>query len=170
MSDILTEAEVAEIEAREKEATPGPWYSFECDDEIAMNCSGVALDNNVTYPAEDHCRSIVAATLYQKSRIASLEDGRWDDNAIFIAYARTDIPRLIATVQELWKERDALWAEIQVLYHEKLVLCEMLRRAAWCPWDVDTGDRVCQFCLAHESDGHKDDCPLLPLLGEEVRK
>ena len=44
---------------------------------------------------------MVAATLVQHPRFIDIADERWDQNADFIANARTDIPRLIADIKRL---------------------------------------------------------------------
>jgi hypothetical protein len=37
----------------------------------------------------------------QQPRYVDLADGRWDENARFIAHARSDIPRLVAEIRRL---------------------------------------------------------------------
>ena len=44
---------------------------------------------------------IVAATLVQQPRYLDHADGRWDQNALFIAHARSDVPRLVAEIKRL---------------------------------------------------------------------
>jgi hypothetical protein len=45
---------------------------------------------------------IVAATLVQfPFRYADIADGKWDQNAEFIAHARADIPQLVAEIRRL---------------------------------------------------------------------
>lgn len=112
MSDELTEQELAEIEARANKATTGPWYDHNVDDDLCMNAWCVSTsprepEMGVLSTQEDY-GAVVAITLLQAPRLACVADRKWDNNAEFIAHARTDIPRLIAEVRDLRKQLDDL--------------------------------------------------------------
>ena len=94
-----------ELQALCDAATKGPWYAHNPDDEMHMNAYVVS-----TSPVEpcvdtderinDHA-IIVAITLLQTPRVACTSDGRYEQNAAFIAAARTELPRLLAEVARL---------------------------------------------------------------------
>lgn len=100
----LTHEELAGIEGRVEATTPGPWYVRILDDDYAMGLVAVSTvpDTGLgeRWPEFGHDQ-IVAATLVQQPRYVDVEDGRWDENARFIANARQDIPRLLAEVRRL---------------------------------------------------------------------
>jgi hypothetical protein len=58
------------------------------------------LGNSKYRPHFDH-GEIVAATLVQAPRYVDVADERWDENALFIANAREDVPRLLAEIRRL---------------------------------------------------------------------
>ena len=96
MSDPLTDAQLAEIAAREKAATPGPWFPVTMETESTLT-SGVSLDDNFPPSAADrylHGRNVVA--------------GCSGNNAAFIAHARADVPALLAEVARLREENKRL--------------------------------------------------------------
>ena len=76
------------------------------DDDHASNLVAVSTlpddtEHTVYWPNFDH-GTIVAATLVQNPhRYVDIADARWDQNATFIAHARSDIPRLIAEIRRL---------------------------------------------------------------------
>jgi hypothetical protein len=100
----LTEAELVDIERRAAAATPGPWFARFFDEVNAMNLVAVSTAPDTgghdRWPDFDHS-TIVAATLVQEPRYADIADQLWDENAAFIAHARSDIPRLIAEIRRL---------------------------------------------------------------------
>ncbi|TKK78763.1 hypothetical protein FDA94_37135 [Herbidospora galbida] len=100
----MTDEELAAIEELVDATTPGPWYVRDLDDEYAMCLVAVgttpATGRGERRPHFDH-HEIVAATLVQQPRYADVADGRWDENALFIAEARQHVPRLIAEVRRL---------------------------------------------------------------------
>lgn len=93
-----------EIEEICAAATPGPWFVRHLDDQNAMNLVAISTVEDTgrgeRWPAFDH-RDLVAATLVQDPRYVDCEDGRWDENAAFIAMAREVIPRLVQEVKRL---------------------------------------------------------------------
>lgn len=107
--DLITPAELDAIEARANAATDGPWYVRNTDDDHCMSGSYVGTERG---PGEGHDglnglaiggndpATVVAITCIQAPLLAMAE--REEENALFIAAARADIPRLVATVRELW--------------------------------------------------------------------
>jgi hypothetical protein len=104
MDEPLSDAELDAIASRASSSTPGPWFVRFLDDDWAMNLVAVAT------AAESAAREgqlpldaglIVAATLIQHPQFVNISDELWDENAEFIAHARTDVPRLIAEIRRL---------------------------------------------------------------------
>ncbi|TYC21377.1 hypothetical protein FXF52_26245 [Micromonospora sp. MP36] len=100
----LTDEALAQIEELAAAATPGPWHVRLLDDDDAMNLVAVSTvadtGRGERWPDFDHSE-IVAATLVQQPRYVDVADERWDENALFIASARRDVPRLIAEIRRL---------------------------------------------------------------------
>ena len=84
----MTEERLAEIEARAKEATPGPWFYG----------SGPYLDYGIFTKAYPSFGDEVLSNSGHSAGNASEEDGR------FIAAARIDVPDLVAEVRKLKSE------------------------------------------------------------------
>jgi hypothetical protein len=82
MSDILTDAELAEIEKRAEAATPGLWFSN----------AGMLVD--VAAPGKANDGQNVC-------RMPGGAGSRSSHDADFIAHARTDIPRLLKEIARL---------------------------------------------------------------------
>ncbi|MEV4159250.1 hypothetical protein [Nonomuraea dietziae] len=105
MSMPITDSELQEIDSRAQAATPGPWHVRFLDDDAAANLVAVSTvpdtGGGERWPEWDNSE-MVAATLVQfpKPYVASPDD-RWDENAAFIAHARSDVPRLLAEVRRL---------------------------------------------------------------------
>ena len=98
----MTDQELREIHERAAAASPGPWFTRLLDDDYAMNL--VAITNAASDEdswSEPDGSELVAATLVQHPRYVCHDDGRWDENADFIAHAREDVPRLLAEVARL---------------------------------------------------------------------
>jgi hypothetical protein len=94
---MLTQAELAAIEARLRAATPGPWYASNALNEYAPFCDIVAQDANESWVCEKY----------------SILDGIKTEDCEFIAYARADIPALLAHVRELQAQVDAeRWRDV----------------------------------------------------------
>src|SRR4051794_13653067 len=102
--ELMSDQEIDEIEARARCATPAPWHVRQLDDEYAMSLVAVSTAPDTgrgeRWPDFDNA-TIVAATLVQQPRYVDVADDRWDENAVFIAYARSDIPMLINEVRRL---------------------------------------------------------------------
>lgn len=103
----LTEEELTAIAVGAESATPGPWFVRFLDDDRAMNLTAVSTvpgtDWDRCWPDFSH-ENIVAATLVQHPRCVDSADGRWDENAAFIAMARDAVPRLVEEVRGLAQE------------------------------------------------------------------
>ncbi|MDK2011134.1 MULTISPECIES: hypothetical protein [unclassified Deinococcus] len=112
----MTDAELAAISERVQRATPGPWYPIVTDDERYQGAVYVGLQAHgklsevglyvdggrgkkllVEGAIDDE--SVVAITCLQFPRLAYQD--ACDDNALFIAHARDDMPRLLAEVRRL---------------------------------------------------------------------
>jgi hypothetical protein len=96
--------ELDAIRRRADAATPGPWRVCFVDDTYAMNQVAITTaEIHEDWPRDS--AKVVAATLVQgPERYASIADGRWDENAEFIAHSRDDIPRLLAEIVRLRAE------------------------------------------------------------------
>lgn len=92
--------QLAEIKAREQAATPGPWYTLENEEKIQ----------------EIRMQLTRSAEYIVSSRIAIEED------AAFIAHARTDIPALVAEVERLTEENGVLRSECKAHINKQAVL------------------------------------------------
>ncbi|TGB02586.1 hypothetical protein E2651_26750 [Streptomyces sp. MZ04] len=103
-SVALTDDDLHDIAGIAAAATPGPWHVRQLDDDHAMSLVAVSTVPDTgradRRPEFDH-GEIVAATLVQRPRYIDAADGRWDENARFIADARADVPRLVAEVRRL---------------------------------------------------------------------
>jgi hypothetical protein len=100
----ISDEELCSIQARADEATPGPWFVRQLDDDYASSLVAVSTAPDTgrgeRWPAFDS-GEIIAATLIQNPiPYVSMDDG-WDQNAEFIAHARSDIPSLIAEIRRL---------------------------------------------------------------------
>ena len=104
LSEDLTEEELTSIAVDAEAATPGPWFVRLLDDDRSMNLTAVSTvpgtDWDSCWPDFSH-GEIIAATLVQHPRYVESADGRWDENAAFIAMARDAVPRLVAEVRRL---------------------------------------------------------------------
>jgi hypothetical protein len=89
MSDILTDAELAEIEKRAEAATVEPWTVFAKGETIEVDYDG------------DTDAPIIKWTGFDGSYLSRKHDRA---NANFIAASRTDIPALLATIRSDRKE------------------------------------------------------------------
>jgi hypothetical protein len=97
----MLDDEFDNIRRRADAATPGPWRVEFVDDTYAMNFVAVTTGELREDWPEDSAQ-VVAATLVQgPERYASIADGRWDENARFIAHAREDVPRLLDEISRL---------------------------------------------------------------------
>ena len=119
-NEFLTAEQIAEIEAREKAASPGPWQVMGKHDHIIGNRFDVAERNK-----ESHCQWTHNTTA---------------KNADFISACRSDIPRLLA-------DRRALLA-LLAYPAVREVLCEIMAEHA-SEVRVATGEECdCSQCVA----------------------
>lgn len=95
-TEILSDEALAEIEARADAATPGPWVIVE---------SALPDDWGVT---EEKLGTERKGLFRRKPRHQSIAQMLWEEDAPFVAHARTDIPALCQTVRAL---RDQLQEE-----------------------------------------------------------
>lgn len=103
------EARIAEIAARAEAATPGPWYAHHTDDEYSMNVYSVSLNKWEPDTDAGNGGGIIAATLLQSEIKVGHDDGKWENNADFMAHARADVPWLLGKIRSM--ALDALAAE-----------------------------------------------------------
>jgi hypothetical protein len=102
----LTDEELEAIRQRADATTPGPWFVRYLDDDYAANLVAVSTvddpgDEGPRWPDFDG-RDLIAGTLVQHPiPYVGIEDTRWDENAQFIAHARTDVPRLLDEIHDL---------------------------------------------------------------------
>ncbi len=144
-----------EIRARCERATPGPWYPRATDDASFMNARYVSTEqgpmmtckdglvwvhDGLRGMAEGQCdyKSVVCITLLQEPRLAAHASDGCDEDAEFIAHARTDISALLALVDRLTARVGELEAERQPIsvgdgipQAGARVLVKM-RKGAWC--------------------------------------
>ena len=128
VGERMTEARLAEIETREKEATPGPWKECGADDH-GCKCGMVWAQDRDSGP------------------VFTPGDGsdRYAADGLFVAHARQDVPDLIREVRASWAalaaekqaraeaeaERDRSYKAVRALdYARKLDASEQARAAA----------------------------------------
>lgn len=134
---VLSEQEIAEIEARVEAATPGPW-------EFDPDVGGVAhyLLARSTVTGRD------TFTL-----IDSDDDGylfKRDEDGIFVAQSRQDVPALIRTLRHTQERLAQARAALEAAEGREAALHEGLSRIAdplhWTGIDEDYGQVYCRFC------------------------
>jgi hypothetical protein len=114
MSEPMTDDALAEIEARAEAASDGPWRihlgGVPIDDGDALAGDGEAPDGSAdaSWFAADFGRWWVIPDDPDEDRVVHGKVGRWHGrDAVFIAHARADIPRLLAEVRRLRKGEPA---------------------------------------------------------------
>lgn len=112
----MSPEDLAAIEARVKQATPGPWSRGDIDqDPLRPNWRGDLIDGDF-----ETGRWPVCASAHSDEAIKAWDAG----NAQFIAHARQDVPALVAEVRRLRAEaelEDAIKAaqdDLQAFMHE----------------------------------------------------
>lgn len=80
-------------------ATPGPWTAEYADDDLAMNAIMITRPSAVG-ELDDH-ENNVAIVLLQTPRVAVIGDGKWHENAEFIARARSRWPAALDRIAAL---------------------------------------------------------------------
>lgn len=104
MQHPLTEASLQEMEEFCDAATPGPWHVRVLDDRNAMSLIALSTHSDTgkaeRWPHFNH-EEMITATLIQEPRYIDGRDEKWEENAAFIAMARTAIPQLISEIRAL---------------------------------------------------------------------
>ncbi|MCO1579106.1 hypothetical protein M8C13_25480 [Crossiella sp. SN42] len=98
MADILTEAELDEIEHRANEAfavAPLPWLEYLETRYATGGCSFIALDGDSEIDHE------LYVSIYRGKEDWISPDTRMDAVVDFIGHAAADVPRLVAEVRRL---------------------------------------------------------------------
>ncbi|MVN85187.1 hypothetical protein GO986_00185 [Deinococcus sp. HMF7620] len=112
----MTDEELTAIADRIHRTTPGPWFPVVTDDQLyqgavyvglqargKLSDVGLYLDDGrgrrLLVEGDIDDESVVAITCLQYPRLAYQD--ACDDNAIFIAHAREDVPALLAEVHRL---------------------------------------------------------------------
>lgn len=108
----MTPARLADIEGREKAATPGPWEILDY----------------ATYEDHDECCLELQDDTIESSK---------HENAEFIATARTDIPDLLAEVRRLTAELSAVTLERDAAVKDLYYLAEDHGHCDICAHDDD---------------------------------
>lgn len=108
---LLSDDELKRIEERVNLATPGPWHVRFLDDSNAASLVAISTEADTGLGERlqakgsklpEVSRTLIAATLVQYPvRYVSILDGRWDENADFIANARLDVVKLLNEVKRL---------------------------------------------------------------------
>lgn len=139
-------AKLDEIEQRANRATPGPWYSQNPDDSHYMSAFCVRSIPDEPNDIEDGNEpGMIAVTLLQMPGTVGRGGDKWEEDADFIAAARTDIPALVALARTLLAERDAAVAE-RDRPHEAMVAIGNFVEKAEGHWRNDKFNAV-YFCL-----------------------
>jgi hypothetical protein len=105
---FLTDGQLEHLLQLARKATPTPWYVRHLDDSDAMNLIAISTARDSgqgeRFP-NFNASEIVAATLVQAPRYVDIADGKWDENAAFIAAAASAIPLLVEELLALRKTR-----------------------------------------------------------------
>lgn len=126
-----TDDELQQIRARAEAATPGPWVMVHGDDEYSMNLYCVApksIAHRVDTEEVIALDGVICGTLVQvpktighnHNELNETVGPKWEENAEFIAHARTDIPALLDEVERLRKMVADLQDEKQDLEDEAI--------------------------------------------------
>lgn len=96
---MIVTADLDELTALDRAATPGPWYVRAMDDDMATCATAIATKPNTSGDNDDLSDStfhgIVAATSIQHRNYVVPADGRSRENAALIAAVRTALPELL---------------------------------------------------------------------------
>lgn len=168
--------DVSGIADRLNRATTGPWYrdSYDYDGGTSM----VVVSTQKPNPSrrfsprwgEFETEAIVAATLVQYGPAFCHASERWDQDAEFIAYARTDVKVLVAEVIRLTAVIDGGNEPADPLWHEPIDLvgiAELLARATPGPWYPDVfndaaGDSLVVVATERPNPDHRGIWPDIP--------
>lgn len=104
----LTDEQLKQLLQLARKATPTPWYVRHLDDSDAMNLIAISTSEDSgrgeRFP-HFNAKELVAATLVQAPRYVDIADGKWEENAAFIAAAANAIPLLIEELLALRKKK-----------------------------------------------------------------
>ena len=109
---MLSKEQRAAIRARCEGPTPGPWYAAATDDDSHMNMRYVTTEPGGFHHDDDQYGNRregdkeIAITLHQCRPPVGLGDDVADENTLFIAHSRSDVPDLLDTVDELEQRLD----------------------------------------------------------------
>lgn len=96
---MISDSDIAAMEARARAATEGPWRSNWRIDDREDRLDDIATVSSVSSAVPDSQRMVVGILWYDGLHSACREN-----DAEFIAHARTDVPALIAEVRRLQRE------------------------------------------------------------------
>lgn len=132
----MSDPDFAAMRERCDRATAGPWHVVEMDDDYCMSAYAIATVPNADAPPNedshekdgDHAKRI-CLTLWQAPRIVDIADLKWEENAAFIAHARTDLPICLARIEQQEREIAELRALLEdAKWHvEDLSLCDKIQ-------------------------------------------
>lgn len=115
---MLSRLELEAIKERASDATPGPWFAAATDDDMCMSALYVTtepttFDHSNTHgmapgDSDSNPEKVVCITLLQSPPLAIHKAQRWDEDTLFIAHAREDVPALVQTVEELRANNEEL--------------------------------------------------------------
>lgn len=97
MTDQITEAEITEIEARAAAATPGPWGTLWDGQQFQV------VSPHDTAPGECIAEWTYAVRTWEPEATADRAECMTGDG-VFIAAARTDVPRLAAALRAAYAQ------------------------------------------------------------------
>lgn len=120
---MLTDQQLAEIRAREQAATPGPWV---------VTCH--KHDPHADYGIAEQ------GSLYWRG-VASVGKDR---NVAFIAHSRTDIPALLAHIEEQRREMEHYKRALGWMAHGIMNMCNNIEgcSASGCPFVKHDCERI----------------------------
>lgn len=107
----LTDAELNAIKERLERSTPGPWEAVPVVDSYEYVIVG------------DNKSEAVTAEVYER------------DDAIFIEYARQDMPKLVAEVERLQAEVNALERILTKKPEAQKVVVRVEKETEWSSWE-----------------------------------
>jgi hypothetical protein len=155
MSERLTDAELAEIEARCEAATEGPWAYDNRGDKCSDVQVGIAADKwGIQH--NGYIPDAVEGTIYIGG-IATIFSGNDMADGAFIAHSRTDVPRLLAALRAERTRNAALVAWVRKRGYDTTLRSPLGEPYVRC--------NECGHCWQEdEPEQHKSGCELAALL------
>lgn len=112
----LTDAQIAEIEARHNAATPGPWGIYEFGGGTAIDIAADLEDTGTGYRARREICRLEDEPLdndpTHKEWTAEEDWAQVQADAAFVAHASEDVPALLAEIRHLQQQRRVLLASM----------------------------------------------------------